>query len=147
MLTKWQKNAVWYFSMMWYPIIGGDVFCNLLKRSRNVCRQRYMYSASKVLLDVNDLVWWMVWYRSCELSEPCLNRDRMNQHIMCTLCKCLLVWLMEVKPVHDCPLLFQGLTLREGLLIRVLESTSSLTSVFITKRSVKHFRVGLCCIC
>lgn len=53
----------------------------------------------------------MARYGHGEISEPCLNQDGMNQHIMCTLCKCLLLCLMEVKPVRDCPLLFQGLAL------------------------------------
>lgn len=53
----------------------------------------------------------MARYGYGEISEPCLNQDGMNQHIMCTLCKCLLLFLMEVKPVRDCPLLFRGLAL------------------------------------
>lgn len=62
---------------------------------------------------------WMVMMRRDEwrrvgLGEPVWNQDGMNQHIMCTLCKCLLLWLMEVRPVHDCPLLFQGLSLGRG---------------------------------
>lgn len=60
-----------------------------------------------------------------ELSESCLNQDRMNQHVMCTLCKCLLVWLMEVKPDHDCPLFFQGLDVGKPPLIRAAKSTCS----------------------
>lgn len=56
----------------------------------------------------------MARYGHGEISEPCLNQDGMNQHIMCTLCKCLLLCLMEVKPVRDCPLLFQGLALGKG---------------------------------
>lgn len=83
-----------------------------LKRSCNVYRQRCMCGGALKCF-------WMVMMRRDEwrrvgLGEPVWNQDGMNQHIMCTLCKCLLLWLMEVRPVHDCPLLFQGLSLGRG---------------------------------